>query len=185
MTTTGSLFQLVLLASLASASGCTGEISGDESEPSSSDLSAEAAVNTVKTSFEYFVDKGLTKDQSAGIVGNLMQESGVSPTSIQYDGGPGRGIAQWSVGGRWDASHDDNVAWYASDHGLSRWSLDAQLDFIWFELSHDGYGYSKLKAATSVSDATVVFMADYEICGDCDSSKRIEYAEQALADYGK
>ena len=40
--------------------------------------------------------------QAAGIIGNLDQESGMDPTISQYDGGPGRGIAQWSTGGRWD-----------------------------------------------------------------------------------
>ena len=53
------------------------------------------------TACNYFVGKGLTNFQSAGIVGNLDQESGVNPSSVQA-GGPGRGIAQWSVGGRWD-----------------------------------------------------------------------------------
>jgi len=42
----------------------------------------------------------------------------VIPTAVQYGGGPGRGIAQWSVGGRWDSSHNDNMTWYANAHGL-------------------------------------------------------------------
>src|SRR5262245_59249479 len=58
--------------------------------------------------FTFFVSKGLTPIQAAGIVGNLDQESGVDPNSVQYGGGPGRGIAQWSVGGRWDTSTNDN-----------------------------------------------------------------------------
>ncbi|MFX5562785.1 phage tail tip lysozyme, partial [Acinetobacter baumannii] len=84
--------------------------------------------------------KGLKNYQAAGIVGNLIQESSVNPNSIEYGGGPGRGIAQWSGGGRWDSSHNDNMVWYASQHGLSPWSLTAQLDFIWYELTTFG-GY--------------------------------------------
>ena len=62
---------------------------------------AEAAMqNNEQTAFNYFVAKGLTKEQSAGIVGNLIQESSVLPTAIEYDGDPNRGIAQWSVDGR-------------------------------------------------------------------------------------
>ena len=70
-----------------------------------------------KAAYEFFVKKGLKPFQAAGIVGNLEQESNVEPTAIEYGGGPGRGIAQWSVGGRWNASHDDNVVWYSSREG--------------------------------------------------------------------
>ncbi|HTR49945.1 MAG TPA: phage tail tip lysozyme [Kofleriaceae bacterium] len=180
--------QFVLASALLSA--CVGQVpidddpGADDQPPQPPPVSEAAQQNNTKTAFNFFVSKGLTKDQSAGIVGNLMQESSVSPTAVEYGGGPGRGIAQWSVGGRWDTSHDDNVTWYASQHGLNRWALTTQLDFIWFELTSDGYGYSSLKAATTVSAATIAFEDKYEICGECDQSKRISYAEQVLADYG-
>ena len=139
--------------------------------------------NHVKTAFDYFRGKGLTRVQAAGIVGNLMQESSVSPTAIQYGGGPGRGIAQWSVGGRWNASYHDNVAWYAAAHGMSRWSLTAQLDFIWFELTQKGYGYSQLKSASTVYGAVKAFQDRYEICGACDTSNRVHDADYVLSHY--
>src|SRR4051812_1918394 len=55
--------------------------------------SALAASND-EIAFDYFVSKGLTERQSAGIVGNLVQESG-SPINPYADqpGGPGMGIA--------------------------------------------------------------------------------------------
>jgi len=137
-----------------------------------------------RAAFDFFINKGLTGVQAAGIVGNLDQESGVDPTIVQYGGGPGRGIAQWSVGGRWDTSAGDNVTSYASQQGESRLSLNLQLEFIWFELTHIGYGYSDLKAATNVTDATLAFMDKYEICGTCASSQRIQYAKDVLAAYG-
>ena len=178
--------QFVLASTLLSA--CVGQVPIDD--PVDSDplqpppISEAAQQNNTETAFNFFVAKGLTKDQSAGIVGNLIQESSVTPTAVEYGGGPGRGIAQWSVGGRWDSSHDDNVTWYANQHGENRWALTTQLDFIWFELTNDGYGYSSLKAATTVSAATIAFEDKYEICGQCDQSRRISYAEQVLADYG-
>src|SRR5207253_6674902 len=52
------------------------------------------------------------------------------------------------------------------------------------ELVDFGYGYSQLRAASSVSAATIAFQDRYEICGTCDSSQRIRYAEQALSAYG-
>ena len=148
-------------------------------------LMSEAALSSNEhTAFNFFVSKGLTKIQSAGVVGNLMQESSVQPTAVQYGGGPGRGIAQWSVGGRWNASSHDNVTWYASAHGLSRWSLTAQLDFIWYELTTFGYGLSSLRAATTVTAATIAFQDKYEICGTCNSTARIHDAQQVLASFG-
>jgi uncharacterized membrane protein YgcG len=132
------------------------------------------------TACNYFVGKGLTDFQAAGIVGNLDQESGVDPTAVQYGGGPGRGIAQWSVGGRWDTSTNDNATWYANKTGEGLWTLQLQLDFIWYELTNVGYGYSALKATTNVTDATTVFQDDFEICGTCDASTRIAYAQAVL-----
>jgi hypothetical protein len=163
---------------------CVTELDQDSEPEPPIPMSEAAMANNTETAFNYFVSKGLTKDQSAGIVGNLIQESSVNPNAVEFGGGPGRGIAQWSVGGRWDTSHGDNVTSYASQHGESRWALTTQLDFIWFELTTDGYGYSTLKAATTVSAAVLAFQDKYEICGTCDQTKRVEYANQVLADYG-
>jgi hypothetical protein len=134
--------------------------------------------------YDYFVGKGLTNFQAAGIVGNLDQESGTDPNAVQQ-GGPGRGIAQWSVGGRWDTDAGDNAVAYASQQGQSVWSLGLQLDFIWYELTNfSGYGLAALKATTNVTDATVTFETDFEGCGTCDQSTRISYAQAVLSAYG-
>jgi len=138
-----------------------------------------------KTAFLYFVGKGLTNFQAAGIVGNLDQESGVDPNAIQQNG-PGRGIAQWSVSGRWDTSANDNAVAYAKQKNQSVWSLQLQLDFIWYELTtFPGYGLAKLKSTQNVTDATVAFQTDFEICGQCIQAQRIAYAQAVLAAYGQ
>jgi hypothetical protein len=175
-----ALLCVVLLAA------CTADVDVIVPEPQGGpDKTAMALSTNEHTAYTYFVNKGLTPVQAAGIVGNLMQESSVVPTSVEYGGGPGRGIAQWSVGGRWDRSSGDNMTSYAANHGVSRTSLTAQLDFIWFELTNfSGYGLSRLRSATSVTSATLAFMSDYEICGTCASSKRISYANQVLAAWG-
>jgi uncharacterized protein (TIGR03382 family) len=160
--------------------GCVGE-TVDES---ATEQEATTAFANDRPAFDFFIAKGLTPAQAAGIVGNLDQESGVDPTIAQYGGGPGRGIAQWSVGGRWDTSHNDNVHWYASTMGESATSLNLQLEFIWYELTNIGYGYNALRATTNVTDATLAFMSDYEICGTCASSQRITFAKAVLAAYG-
>jgi hypothetical protein len=134
--------------------------------------------------FDYFRGKGLTSIQAAGIIGNLDQESGMSPTAAQ-SGGPGRGIAQWSTGGRWDSSSGDNATWYAGKQGQSVWSLQLQLDFIWYELTtFSAFGLATLEQSTSVAAATGDFARDFEICGACNQSQRVAYAEAALQAYG-
>jgi MYXO-CTERM domain-containing protein len=139
----------------------------------------ELFANDVKVC-NYFVAKGLRDFQAAGIVGNLDQESGDSPGAVQ-PGGPGRGVAQWSVGGRWDTDANDNAKAYAAQHGQDVWSLGLQLDFVWYELaSFPGYGLGKLKGTGNVADATVAFQTDFEGCGQCMQSQRIAYAQAVL-----
>lgn len=180
----------LLFTTATFVSGCmVGPDSPTESDdPTDEDLppeGSEAALsNNARTAFNYFVNKGFTEIQSAGIVGNLMQESSVRPTAVQYGGGPGRGIAQWSIGERWNGSAINLVS-FASARGLNRWNLSTQLDFIWHELTNvPAYGLAQLRAATTVSQATSVFQSKYEICGTCSSSKRQQYALQAYNDYG-
>src|ERR1041385_2212643 len=128
-----------ILLAAACFAGCASDTS-DNLGSTESELSS----NT-KTAFNFFVKKGLSKRQSAGILGNLIQESNVNPKAVQ-SGGPGRGIAQWSVGGRWDTSFHDNVVWYARINRVDRWALATQLAFTWYELhTVGGYGLIPLK----------------------------------------
>lgn len=174
-----------LAFALLIASAC---VVGDEDIPTEDDLPparSEAALgNNARTAFNFFVSKGLTEIQSAGVVGNLMQESSVRPTAVEYGGGPGRGIAQWSIGGRWNRD-PINMVNFAANRGLDRWSLQAQLEFMWHELTSSSlWGLTQLKAATSLSQAVRVFQDKYERCGTCALGKRLTYAQQALNDYG-
>ncbi len=171
--------KLVLAALLVI--GCVDGVPPEEGERTEA---LRTAFANDQPAYNFFVAKGLTNFQAAGIVGNLDQESGVNPSSVQFGGGPGRGIAQWSVGGRWDTSANDNVLAFASSRGESATSLNLQLEFIWYELTTFGYGYSQLRATTNVTDATVVFQDLYEICGTCAQSQRIAYAQAVLAAYG-
>jgi tail lysozyme len=171
------------LLATAAISGCAAAT--DDNQPEDLGMSEAALSSNEQTAFNFFVGKGLSKVQAAGVVGNLMQESGMSPTIAQIGGGPGRGIAQWSVGGRWDTSRNDNVTWFASQHSESRTALNTQLGFIWYELTtFSGYGLASLRAATTVTAAVTAFQDKYEICGQCDSSQRITFANQALSAFG-
>jgi hypothetical protein len=173
-----------LLFAIALVSAC---MVGDPTLPQDQDLPplrSEAALgNNPKTAFNFFVSKGLTEIQAAAIVGNLMQESNVMPTAVQ-PGGVGRGIAQWSVGGRFNSGSKSLTA-FADARGVSKWALTTQLDFIWYELATvGGYGLPQIRAATTISAAVTAFQNKYEICGACAQGKRVEYANQALSQFG-
>jgi hypothetical protein len=184
MQTSSVVAKLLTLPALVTLGALVGACSAAPGETSATSEGEEALTSNERAAYTFFVGKGLTHAQSAGIVGNLIQESNVLPGSVQA-GGPGRGIAQWSVGGRWNADHNDNLEWYASTHGLSAGSLTTQLDFIWYELeTFSAYGLSKLRASTNVTAATIVFETDFEGCGQCDQTTRIHYAEQVLSAYG-
>lgn len=119
--------------------------------------------------YYYFTGKGLTAAQAAGIVGNLIQESGVNPKSKQGGGGPGRGIAQWSVDGRWATF----LKWAKKNGNRDIYDLATQLDFMWYEMNHAPHWKESLPAIKSVtgdsaaaaSRASAIFGIKYEAYG--------------------
>jgi hypothetical protein len=173
-------------AVLAVAAGCSAP--AVDSEPLAS--TQEALFANDKTAYDYFIGKGLTNFQAAGVVGNLDQESGIDPAIHQAGGGVGRGIAQWSAGARWDTTNNDNVVAYAAQHGQSATSLGLQLDFIWYELTtFPAYGLTQLKASTNLTDATTVFEDMFEGCvyanyPECALPSRVNFAKGIFNAYG-
>lgn len=120
---------------------------------------ADAAPNNNEIGFRYFVGKGLTPAQSAGLIGNFMHESGdpIEPSRKQYGGGPGRGIAQWE-GSRWV-----DLNRYANQRGLPWYNLNLQLDFVWKELtSTEGRALRELRATNTPERAAWAVRVYYE-----------------------
>jgi len=156
-------------------------ITCDSSASEASNIPTDLKGNdNIEMAFRYFVDKNLTPEQAAAFVGNFQQESGVNPQSHQDGGGAGRGIAQWSVGGRWPG-----VINLAKEQGKSEWDLSVQLDFVWQEL-HTSYApaLNALLAATNIEDMVTIISEKYEQAGTPEMSKRIAYAKKVLELYG-
>jgi hypothetical protein len=163
------------------AAACTPLSAEPMGATSANQLSADS---NSKKAFDFFIGKGLTAIQAAGIIGNLQQESGLDPAIEQLGGGPGRGIAQWSAGGRWDTGAL-NCTDFAAAQGKDVASLDVQLDFIWKELTDvTAFGLDDLKSATTLEDAVEIFQDKYEICGTCDAGNRVSFAQDALDSFG-
>jgi hypothetical protein len=138
-------------------------------------VASDAPNSAARTAFEFFVNKGLADVQAAGIVGNLLQESNVNPASVQPDG-PGRGIAQWSVGARWNG-----FLQFARAHHQSPMALETQLEFLWHELTTvPKFNLGGLRAARNVADAAGVFARSFEVCGMCNHPRRAAFAAAVL-----
>lgn len=136
--------------------------------------------DNIEKAFRFFTAKGLSPEQSAAIVGNFQAESGVNPNSHQNGGGPGRGIAQWTVSERWVT-----LLTFAKSQNRSEWDLGLQLDFVWQELT-SGYkeGFEKFKQETTLANMTITFERQYERAGKPNHPKRIGFAQQILKLYG-
>lgn len=107
--------------------------------------------------YQYLIAQGYTPVAAAGIVGNLVQESGVNPTVNPGDSGSAHGIAQWR-GDRWSGLQD-----YARQNRGSVNDLNTQLGYLDYEL-RNRYGdtYQKLMSARSPGDAAGAFALGYE-----------------------
>lgn len=101
-----------------------------------------------KYMMRYFTVNGFTVSQSAGIVGNLMQESRLKPSAV---GRNCYGLAQWQ-GYRFR-----QLKAYASKRGRPWTCRDTQLSFILHEFENgENRAGTQLKRTTTVHKATTV-----------------------------
>ena len=135
--------------------------------------------NEEKT-WNYFIGKGLTEKQTAGIIGNLQIEApGIDPSTNQGGGGPGRGIVQWTVTERWASL----LKWKGE---RNEFDLQTQLDFIWYELyGSEKSAYDAFIKTDSIRDATDVWMKRYERPGTPHFERRLAAANEAYGKYSK
>jgi hypothetical protein len=150
----------------------------------------------------YFVQAGESPDAAAGIVGNLIQESGDLNPNVP-DGNGGGGLAQWNI--TW--YHEDgpegtqSLDAFAAAHHLAANTDQAQLAFIVYDLRTGDAFYkpppsgtlqSNLQSAADPETAATMFETGYEGCSGvtgwmaviagslCDDAKRRNFAREAL-----
>lgn len=146
--------------------------------------------NNVEKVINYLMGKGLSIEQAAGVVGNLVVESGdpkLDPMATEnaedYKKGPqsgvGYGLAQWTTAGR-----QLGLKNYAKSRSLEVYELDAQLGYLWKELkSTPFYGLDKLLKTSSVEEATRVFMDNFERPGVEHWDRRLTAAQGVFEVY--
>lgn len=101
---------------------------------------------------------GFTAIQAAGIMGNIQRESGFSTTALNSDSGA-YGIIQWYAGRKTGLQN------YAAEQGKDVSDLGVQLGYMKIELEQS-YAQSvlePLKAATTLEEATLIWLERYEV----------------------
>ena len=114
-------------------SGNTSDSTTTTGETSSAATEIEGKGNIEKV-WNFFANNGFSAAAISGIIGNMYQESGVNPKSIQGNGkGPAAGIFQWenynTKTSRWKALYDK-----AKKQGKDWKDLGVQLDFALGEM---------------------------------------------------
>ena len=142
-----------------------------------SELKAVSESGNAKEAMTFFISKGWTKEQSAGIVGNLMAESGTTmKTNLPGDGGEAYGIAQW---------HPDRQQNFAKQFGkpIQQAGFKEQLEFVNWELNNTEKAAGvALRAATAPDQAAIIIDAQYERSSGSARQKRIDFAKKLVDD---
>jgi hypothetical protein len=150
----------------------TGDTSVDASGGSGSSECCQSGGSVTLTgntparqAFNYFVTTaGYSSKVAAGIVGNMMTESGGNTEKLDTHAhndisGTHDGIVQWSTG-RWA-----QLKQYES--GKDPYELTTQLDYVVHELSTSYKTVLEgMKGAGSASDAATIFNEKFEVSGD-------------------
>ena len=127
----------------------------------------------------FFEGKGWTKEQAAGIVGNLVVESRLKTDAVG-DGGKAYGIAQW---------HADRQDKFRQVYGkdIRQSSFAEQLEFVNWELNNtEKAAGNSLRGATTADQAAAIVDKQYERSAGLHLSERVSNANAIMAgDYGK
>jgi len=143
--------------------------------PGPVDLDLKGNTNAEKV-FKHLVDKEkFTPEAASGIIGNLMQESSVDPKKLQLNGGPGRGIMQWTESERWASMK----SWAK---GKDPWALDTQIQWMIKEMKDYGT-YNRIKNVKDYKKAVEIFESEMEKAGTPNYPKRYAYASSAYSSF--
>ena len=130
----------------------------------SSARASYAPGQAARYALDFYQQKGLPKHVAAGIVGNLIQESGnfrpdVITDDITGDNGTSHGIAQWHTGkntDRWTP-----FLHWAEANNMNPKDLNTQLEYVYYEAQQRG-DLQKTMQAKTPEEAANIFAKNYE-----------------------
>lgn len=112
-----------------------------------------------KQAFDFFTKQGWSKEQAAGIVGNLIAESQLTTHARAVgdgsDGSDSIGIAQWN------ADRAERLKRFAAARGTDWKDFQTQLEFVDLEL-RTTHASDKLASAKTAREASEAFITDFE-----------------------
>lgn len=144
---------------------------------SQSSINTKIGGDKKQQALNFFINKGLSNHVAAGIVGNLIQESGLK-TNIKGDGGKAFGIAQWHP------DRQKGLKALADSRGTKIDDFETQLEYVWQELNTTEKGtLSRLLNSRNVDEATTIFMRHFERPNEkyANLTGRIKYANSLLS----
>jgi hypothetical protein len=127
--------------------------------------------------------EGYTRGQIAGVLGNLQLESGFNPR-INEGGkvGPPLGVGGFGMP-QWTGGRQTNLINFAKQKGLDPGSVEAQADFLVYELKGpEKRADQSLRGAVSPEEAARRFLTDFERAGIPKTEQRQKAAREI---YGK
>ncbi len=157
----GALSQGAPSMSLAALGAPVGQVQrAPLDDPSSARVAQAHASDAERQAMEFFIKKGWSPHQAAGIVGNLIQESGLKTGAINpgdgADGSNSIGVAQWNS----DRARAFQA--YAAQNGGNANDLATQLAFVDHELgTSENTAGQALRRASNPIQAAAAF-AGYE-----------------------
>lgn len=108
----------------------------------------------VDPAMRFFLEKGWSREQAAGIVGNLLQETGTLDPTQSHDGGTGIGIAGWRLERR------KALEGFAAARGKAANDFQTQLEFVDHELrTSEGTVGERLRQAKTAGQAAEAFIS--------------------------
>lgn len=160
--------------------GGDGSSYGGDGSYNGGDVQLNANMPRAMQIMDYFVEKGLTAQQAAGIVGNMQRESGLNPGIQEYGSGIGFGLVQWSFDRR------NQLTAFANGVGKPASDMTTQLDFVWKELNtteRATLNAFKSNPDMSAGEAAMVFSQKYERPGVVAMDERVGAAEYFYDQY--
>jgi hypothetical protein len=127
--------------------------------------------------YQGFLDRGYNPTQAAALTGNILQESGGNPQSLNAKEGA-NGLLQWRLD-RWQGLQD-----FAKTRGTSPYDANTQMDFIGTELGGpEKRSAAPFFAAPDVTSANTA-LKGYIRYGDDSQGTRLANAQAFLPNGG-
>lgn len=162
--------------------------SGDDSKVCSETSTILTGSSNEERVWNFFIKKGLSPKQTAGVMGNISVESGFDPENIQNPAGTtkdpsglsaGWGLIQWTPGSK--------IIGLLKTANINTpvYELSTQLNLVWWHMNNSsptGYKnmYESYKNITSVEEATQFYESSMEGARIPHMDVRIQRANEAL-----